>query len=96
MLQSFTREIVELRRESGQRGRLEKGDYFYSVGREWVVMFLLLQLKDLHNSGYSLLSIDPQGQTALHWAARHGHRDIIKYLLAASPPALLDMVDNEK
>lgn len=55
-----------------------------------------LQLKDLHASGYSLLSIDAQGQTALHWAARHGHRDVIKYLLASSPSALLDMVDNEK
>jgi diacylglycerol kinase (ATP) len=55
-----------------------------------------LQLKDLHASGFSLLSIDAQGQTALHWAARHGHRDVIKYLLASSPSALLDMVDNEK
>ncbi|KAK4030324.1 hypothetical protein OUZ56_023329 [Daphnia magna] len=56
----------------------------------------LKKLKDLHASGYSLLSIDAQGQTALHWAARHGHRDVIKYLLASSPSALLDMVDNEK
>ncbi|EFX67242.1 hypothetical protein DAPPUDRAFT_203757 [Daphnia pulex] len=56
----------------------------------------LKKLKDLHASGFSLLSIDAQGQTALHWAARHGHRDVIKYLLASSPSALLDMVDNEK
>ena len=60
------------------------------------VYFNGLQLKDLHASGFSLLSIDAQGQTALHWAARHGHRDVIKYLLASSPSALLDMVDNEK
>lgn len=59
-------------------------------------MFGNEQLKDLHASGFSLLSIDAQGQTALHWAARHGHKDVTKYLLAAAPTAILDMVDNEK
>lgn len=61
-----------------------------------VLFLLIIQLKDLHASGFSLLSIDPQGQTALHLAARHGHRDIVKYLLASSPNSILDMVDNEK
>lgn len=56
----------------------------------------LKKVKDLHSTGISLMSIDGQGQTALHWAARHGHRDIVKYLLTNAPFALLDMVDNEK
>ena len=56
----------------------------------------LKKVKELHASGFSLLSIDPQGQTALHWAARHGHRDVVKYLLASAPSSLLDIVDNEK
>ena len=59
-------------------------------------LFFLFQLKDLHSAGFSLLSIDALGQTALHWSARYGHQDIVKYLLTSSPPALLDMTDNER
>ncbi|KAK3882702.1 hypothetical protein Pcinc_012911 [Petrolisthes cinctipes] len=53
-------------------------------------------LKDLHSQGYSLLSIDAQGQTALHYSARHGHKDVVRYLIASAPPSIFDMVDNEK
>jgi diacylglycerol kinase (ATP) len=42
--------------------------------------------------GFSLLSIDTTGQTALHVGARHGHKDIIKFLT----PSILNMVDNDK
>lgn len=56
----------------------------------------LKRLRDLHASGFSLLSIDAQGQTALHWAARHGHRDVVKYLLSSASGALLNMIDNDK
>lgn len=56
----------------------------------------LKMLKDLHSQGFSLLSIDAHGQTALHFGARHGHKDIVRYLIASAPPSILDMVDTEK
>nr|XP_045595671.1 eye-specific diacylglycerol kinase-like isoform X3 [Procambarus clarkii] len=56
----------------------------------------LKMLKDLHSQGYSLLSIDGHGQTALHFGARHGHKDIVRYLIASAPPSILDMVDTER
>ncbi|XP_018043752.1 PREDICTED: eye-specific diacylglycerol kinase isoform X2 [Atta colombica] len=56
----------------------------------------LLTLKQLHQKGYSLLSIDETGQTALHLASRHGHKDIVRYLIACAPPTILNMIDNDK
>ncbi|XP_043261188.1 eye-specific diacylglycerol kinase isoform X1 [Colletes gigas] len=53
-------------------------------------------LKDLHSKGYSLLSIDATGQTALHLASRHDHRDIVRYLIACAPSTILNMIDNDK
>ncbi|KAL0104888.1 hypothetical protein PUN28_016499 [Cardiocondyla obscurior] len=53
-------------------------------------------LKQLHQKGYSLLSIDETGQTALHLASRHGHKDIVRYLIACAPPTILNMIDNDK
>ncbi|XP_069355194.1 eye-specific diacylglycerol kinase isoform X13 [Maniola hyperantus] len=56
----------------------------------------LKMMKELHASGYSLLSIDATGQTALHIAARYGNREIVKYLIASAPSAILNMRDNER
>ncbi|KAK7873463.1 hypothetical protein R5R35_011810 [Gryllus longicercus] len=53
----------------------------------------LKALKELHAAGFSLLSIDAQGQTALHYGARYGHKQIVRYLIATGPAALLDMAD---
>ncbi|GLG97482.1 Eye-specific diacylglycerol kinase [Gryllus bimaculatus] len=53
----------------------------------------LKALKELHAAGFSLLSIDAQGQTALHYGARYGHKQIVRYLIATGPTALLDMAD---
>ncbi|KAG5327343.1 DGK2 kinase, partial [Pseudoatta argentina] len=53
-------------------------------------------LKQLHQKGYSLLSIDETGQTALHLASRHGHKDIVRYLIACAPSTILNMIDNDK
>lgn len=53
-------------------------------------------MKELHAAGYSLLSIDSTGQTALHIGARYGHKDIVKYLIACAPTAILNMQDNDK
>ena len=46
--------------------------------------------------GYSLLSIDETGKTALHYGARFGHKEIVKFLIGNAPSPILDMVDNEK
>lgn len=56
----------------------------------------LQALKELHEKGYSLLSIDSTGQTALHLASRYGHKNIIRYLIACAPPTILNMIDNDK
>ncbi|PBC29033.1 Eye-specific diacylglycerol kinase [Apis cerana cerana] len=56
----------------------------------------LQALKELHEKGYSLLSIDSTGQTALHLASRYGHKNIVRYLIACAPPTILNMIDNDK
>nr|XP_018903201.1 PREDICTED: eye-specific diacylglycerol kinase isoform X6 [Bemisia tabaci] len=53
-------------------------------------------LKDLHSNGYSLFTIDTHGQTALHYAARYGHKDIIKYLITCAPASIVNLADNHK
>lgn len=53
-------------------------------------------MKELHTAGYSLLSIDATGQTALHVAARYGNKEIVKYLIASAPSTILNMRDNER
>uniref|UniRef100_A0A0A9YX04 Diacylglycerol kinase n=2 Tax=Lygus hesperus TaxID=30085 RepID=A0A0A9YX04_LYGHE len=54
------------------------------------------KLKELHGHGYSLLSIDATGQTALHYSAQNGYKDVVKYLIASAPHSILNMADNEK
>lgn len=58
--------------------------------------FIHLQLRDLHVQGYSLLSIDATGQTALHYASKNGHKDIVKYLISYAPNSIINMVENTK
>lgn len=53
-------------------------------------------LKALHDQGFSLLTTDVNGQTALHLAASLGHRDIVRYLIACAPPSIINMTDNDK
>uniref|UniRef100_T1JHM2 Diacylglycerol kinase n=1 Tax=Strigamia maritima TaxID=126957 RepID=T1JHM2_STRMM len=53
-------------------------------------------LKELHSMGFSLLSVDQFGMTSLHHAARHGFKDIVRYLIASAPPTILNMVDKDK
>lgn len=56
----------------------------------------LQMLSELHHQGYSLLSIDETGKTALHYGSRFGHKEIIRFLIDTAPGSILDMVDNEK
>ncbi|XP_018574784.1 eye-specific diacylglycerol kinase isoform X2 [Anoplophora glabripennis] len=48
----------------------------------------LKTVKELHSQGYSLQTRDPSGQTMLHYAARYGHKDIVKYLISYAPSIL--------
>ncbi|XP_069131451.1 diacylglycerol kinase zeta-like isoform X1 [Argopecten irradians] len=57
----------------------------------------LSKLVDLFcNHDANLLATDQYGMTALHHAARFGHKGIVKYLIDNAPPVILDMVDHEK
>jgi len=56
----------------------------------------LKMLSELHAAGYSLLSIDETGKTALHYGARFGHKEVVKFLLENAPACILDLADNEK
>ena len=49
-----------------------------------------------NQTGYSLLSIDETGKTALHYGARFGHKEIVKFIISSAPSPILDMVDEEK
>jgi len=56
----------------------------------------LKMLSELHAAGYSLLSIDETGKTALHYGARFGHKEVVKFLIEQAPSCILDLADNEK
>ena len=36
------------------------------------------------------------GLTALHHAARYGHKDIVRFLIAYATNSIINMIDNEK
>ncbi|CAG9765348.1 unnamed protein product [Ceutorhynchus assimilis] len=50
----------------------------------------LTTLKELHVQGFSLRTRDSSGQSPLHYAARFGHKDIIKYIINNSPNTIND------
>ena len=56
----------------------------------------LLMLSEMYQDGFSLLAIDETAKTALHYGARFGNKEIVKFLLAKAPHCLVDIVDNEK
>jgi len=53
------------------------------------------QLRALHEQGYSLQSVNKNGQTALHFACKYNHRDIVKYIIASATRRLINMADKE-
>ncbi|KAL1472186.1 hypothetical protein MTO96_023094 [Rhipicephalus appendiculatus] len=56
----------------------------------------LLRLRQLCDSGHSLLSTDDSGMTALHHAARYGQKDVVRYIVASAPPTILDIADKDR
>ena len=53
-------------------------------------------LAGLCDEGYSLLAIDEDGNTALHYGATFGHKEVVSFLLRKAPASLMDMADVEK
>ncbi|XP_050297175.1 eye-specific diacylglycerol kinase isoform X3 [Anthonomus grandis grandis] len=47
-------------------------------------------IKELHLQGYSLRTRDSTGQIPIHYAARYGHKDIIKYIINNAPNTIND------
>ena len=56
----------------------------------------LEMLTDLYKDGFSLMAIDETAKTALHYGARFGNKDIVKFLLQKAPHSIIDIADNEK
>ncbi|CAG0887541.1 unnamed protein product [Darwinula stevensoni] len=57
---------------------------------------LHVQLQRLTSQGYSLLSVDLEGRTALHHAALRGHKEAVRFLLSSAPPSLVDIQDTPR
>lgn len=57
---------------------------------------LFLQLRCLHEQGYSLLSLDAIGQTGLHYASEYNHKDIVKYFILYAPWEIINMAEKNK
>ncbi|XP_060524933.1 eye-specific diacylglycerol kinase-like isoform X2 [Cylas formicarius] len=49
-------------------------------------------VRNLHCRGYSLKTNDSTGQTMLHYAARFGHQDLVRYLINYAP-SIIDQKD---
>ncbi|CAN7995042.1 unnamed protein product, partial [Ixodes hexagonus] len=56
----------------------------------------LLRIRHLCDGGQSLLTLDDAGMTVLHHAARYGHKDLVRYIVASAPSSILDITDREK
>ncbi|XP_016984632.1 eye-specific diacylglycerol kinase isoform X3 [Drosophila rhopaloa] len=55
----------------------------------------LNMLRALHEQGYSLQSVNKNGQTALHFACKYNHRDIVKYIITSATRRVINMADKE-
>ncbi|KAH8414748.1 hypothetical protein KR215_002203, partial [Drosophila sulfurigaster] len=55
----------------------------------------LNMLRALHEQGYSLQSVNKNGQTALHFACKYNHKDIVKYIISCATRRVINMADKE-
>ncbi|KAL9984136.1 hypothetical protein ACROYT_G006399 [Oculina patagonica] len=51
---------------------------------------------ELHRGGSSLSAGDHRGWRPLHYAARHGHKEVVRYIISNVPRCVLDLVEEEK
>ncbi|XP_032308351.1 uncharacterized protein LOC6501948 isoform X15 [Drosophila ananassae] len=56
----------------------------------------LNMLRALHEQGYSLQSVNKNGQTALHFACKYNHKDIVKYIISCATRRVINMADKER
>ena len=49
-------------------------------------------LADLHQDGFSLLAIDETAKTALHYGARFGNKEVVRFLLQHAPSSIIGSV----
>ncbi|CAH3147307.1 unnamed protein product [Porites lobata] len=54
------------------------------------------KVMELHRSGTSLSAGDHRGWRPLHYAARHGHKEVVRYIISNVPRCVLDLVDEER
>lgn len=51
---------------------------------------------ELHRSGTSLSAGDHRGWRPLHYASRHGHKEVVRYIISNVPRCVLDLVEEER
>jgi len=56
----------------------------------------VFQLRNLFEMGYSLMSINKDGQTALHVARQRGDSNLVRYILANAPSNIVSVKDNQE
>ncbi|XP_050427698.1 eye-specific diacylglycerol kinase-like isoform X2 [Adelges cooleyi] len=56
----------------------------------------LNMLRNLFEMGYSLMSTDKDGQTALHVASQRGDSNLVRYILANAPSNIVSVKDNQE
>ncbi|XP_023037187.1 eye-specific diacylglycerol kinase isoform X2 [Drosophila willistoni] len=56
----------------------------------------LNMLRALHEQGYSLQSVNKNGQTALHFACKYNHKDIVKYIISCASRRVINMADKDR
>ncbi|XP_077867505.1 diacylglycerol kinase zeta-like [Saccoglossus kowalevskii] len=56
----------------------------------------LLKFAELHKTGANIFATDQHGMSALHHAARFGHKDIVKYIIEQCDKSILDLEDRER
>ncbi|XP_017139867.1 eye-specific diacylglycerol kinase isoform X4 [Drosophila miranda] len=55
----------------------------------------LNMLRALHEQGYSLQSVNKNGETALHFACKYNHKDIVKYIISCATKRIINMPDKD-
>ncbi|XP_049311749.1 eye-specific diacylglycerol kinase isoform X3 [Bactrocera dorsalis] len=56
----------------------------------------LNMLRALHEQGYSLQSVNKNGQTALHFACKYNHKDIVRYIISCASRRLINLADKDR
>ncbi|XP_017851548.1 eye-specific diacylglycerol kinase isoform X2 [Drosophila busckii] len=55
----------------------------------------LMMFRALHEQGYSLQSVNRSGQTALHFAVKYNHKEIVRYIISSATKRVINMQEKE-